>query len=186
LTCSPCGGGLKYWLNGRCFCGQSCCDRYWGEWVSDPPDCCDPCNQCGNFVGPRCCGPGPLRRLWYAISCTGCCNSCGGSGCDICGGGYAPGYSGSAGYNGYASQGHGGCSTCGGGGGGYGNGHGYGNGSLMHENWDQAVPTPVPGKNIPQATQPTPAMKMTQRPVAQPAMAQRRPASPVQQATMRR
>lgn len=166
LTCSPCGGGIKYWLNGRCYCGKSCCDRYWGEWVSDPPDCCDPCNQCGNFVGPRGCGPGPIRRLLSHIACNSCCNSCGGAGCDICGGGYVPGHSSP------------GCSTCGG---------GHGHSSLMHENWDHKVAPPVPGKNIHQAGQPTPAIRTSQRPmqVSMP-VAQQRPVSGVQQATMRR
>ncbi len=67
------------WLNGRCFCGPSCCDRYWGEWISDPPHCCDPCNQCGHFVGPKCCGPGPLMRLWSVVTCGhhGCGPACG-------------------------------------------------------------------------------------------------------------
>ncbi len=144
LTCSPCGGGIKYWLNGRCYHGRSCGERYWGEWVSDPPNCCDPCNQCADFVGPRCCGPGPLMRLWSAIVCHPCCHSCGGVGCDACGGGsYSAGYAPSHG---------GGCSTCGG-----------GHGNIMNENWDHQSPPPVPGKMIHSAGQPTPA-RMTQRP----------------------
>lgn len=40
---------------------------YWSEFHSDPPDCCDPCDRCGNFTGgdgvscvscgPAACGP---------------------------------------------------------------------------------------------------------------------------------
>lgn len=147
LTCSPCGGGLKYWLNGRCFCGPSCCDRYWGEWVSDPPNCCDPCNQCGHFVGPKCCGPGPLLRLWSAISCGhhGCGPACG----PACGPGLGYG----------ACQGCAtGCSSCGGG-----VHHASGPG-IMYENWEHHGPAPVPGRNVYQAGQPTPAMRSVQRP----------------------
>lgn len=143
LTCSECCGGIKYWLNGRCYAGRSCGQRYWGEWVSDPPYCCDPCNQCADFVGPRCCGPGPLMRLWSAIACNSCCHSCGGAGCSACGG-PAVGYSG-------------GCSTCGG-------GHSYSQGDIMHENWDHQSAPAVPGKPIHSANQPTPA-RVTQRPM---------------------
>lgn len=138
LTCSPCGGGLKYWLNGRCFCGPSCCDRYWGEWISDPPHCCDPCNQCGHFVGPKCCGPGPLMRLWSVVACGPCARPCGpGLGYGAC--------------QGCAT----GCSSCAGG------GHMAGPG-IMHENWEHHGPAPVPGQNIHQAGQPTPAVRSVQ------------------------
>ena len=38
-----CGnGGIKGWLRNQGTCCQGCGDRYWGEWMSDPPDCCDP------------------------------------------------------------------------------------------------------------------------------------------------
>ncbi|WP_145099485.1 hypothetical protein [Anatilimnocola aggregata] len=152
MTCSPCGGGLKYWLNGRCYAGRSCGERYVGEWVSDGPDCCDPCNKCGNFVGPRCCGPGPrpLLFLWQSIVCgTPCnsCNSCGGAGCDSCGGGSSAYYGGE-------------------------------HGSLMHENWDHQPTPAVPGKNIHQAGQPTPAqIRTTQRPMPAGPMTQARAVS---------
>ncbi|MEN0111334.1 MAG: hypothetical protein AAF805_11485 [Planctomycetota bacterium] len=37
-------------------CGAGCggCDGevYWNEWHNDPPRCCDPCDDCGNWVGP--------------------------------------------------------------------------------------------------------------------------------------
>jgi hypothetical protein len=25
---------------------------YWSEWHNDPPRCCDPCDHCGNWIGP--------------------------------------------------------------------------------------------------------------------------------------
>lgn len=42
--CYPCG---KNW------CGSQCGCLFWHEWFSLPPQCCDPCDQCGNFIGPR-------------------------------------------------------------------------------------------------------------------------------------
>ena len=88
-------------------CNKGCGDVYWGEWVSDPPDDCDPCCN-GEFVGPRdCCGGRPHTRLciWQilesfrgvrgscgggcVVSCSegGCGGSCGSGGCDGgCGG----------------------------------------------------------------------------------------------------
>ena len=31
--------------------GPSCGERYWGDYLSDPPDCCDPCDCYGNYTG---------------------------------------------------------------------------------------------------------------------------------------
>jgi hypothetical protein len=70
-----------------------CGDVYWGEWTSDPPDPCDPCDGCGNWVGPRCCPP----RLFSFLTCSlsdlwgsRCCGTSGGcdhgGGCSSCGG----------------------------------------------------------------------------------------------------
>jgi len=40
--------GLFY----RCtFPSSGCGERYWGDWYGDPPDCSDPCDQCGNYTG---------------------------------------------------------------------------------------------------------------------------------------
>jgi hypothetical protein len=64
-------------------CGCSGCDSelYWSEWHNDPPYCHDPCNSCGQWVGP-------------SAGCGGCCEpACGcGNGCASCDGasGYAP------------------------------------------------------------------------------------------------
>ena len=45
-------GGLfthdSYWGGS---CGQY---RYWGDFYGDPPDICDPCDDCGNFTGGGC------------------------------------------------------------------------------------------------------------------------------------
>ena len=45
------------------YCGESCGEVWWGDWDSAPPDCCDPCNRCGEYTGrgsPTCetCGTG--------------------------------------------------------------------------------------------------------------------------------
>ncbi|MCR4415365.1 MAG: hypothetical protein NUV77_23385 [Thermoguttaceae bacterium] len=45
------------------FCGTGCGHRYYGEWYSDPPDCCDPCDFCGGGApGCSACAPaaGPV------------------------------------------------------------------------------------------------------------------------------
>lgn len=42
--CCPSGG-----------CG-GCGELYWNEWHSDPPACCDPCDNCGTWVGPSSAG----------------------------------------------------------------------------------------------------------------------------------
>ncbi len=55
--CRPgfCRGGPLRWLyrllTRNCYWGRSCGEVYWGDWWNDPPDCCDPCDRCGNFTG---------------------------------------------------------------------------------------------------------------------------------------
>jgi hypothetical protein len=54
----------------RCMtCGKGCGEVYWGEWISDPPDCCDPCDECyGQWTGPHgYCSLGPCQRLLAAL-----------------------------------------------------------------------------------------------------------------------
>jgi hypothetical protein len=77
-SCDPsCGAGTSCGGGGCCLGGRacffdSCCGRfvglfdrlcgtgcggcsneiYWSEWHNDPPRCCDPCDQCGNWTGP--------------------------------------------------------------------------------------------------------------------------------------
>lgn len=69
---APCSGGPVRWALGvlgfRCFgCCNGCGEEYWGDWCSSPPDCCDPCDQCGNYVGGYSSGGGG-------------CSSCAGGG----------------------------------------------------------------------------------------------------------
>jgi hypothetical protein len=71
-------------------CGGGCGNIYWGEWINNPPDQCDPCNNCGNFTGPRCCPPLFWDQFWGGLCCLwggrfdSCCNQH--SGCASCGG----------------------------------------------------------------------------------------------------
>lgn len=49
-----CAGGvaqhpLDHFRAGHCASG--CGDIYIDEWLSDPPDCHDPCDHCGNWIG---------------------------------------------------------------------------------------------------------------------------------------
>ena len=45
-----CGG---CWPCGKNWCGSQCGEVFWNEWFSLPPDCCDPCSNCGAFQGPN-------------------------------------------------------------------------------------------------------------------------------------
>jgi len=72
------------WKKSCEFCGDGCGEVYWSEWHNDPPDCLDPCNRCGNYVGPQCCTDGcgckaqsPPCESDYVGGC-GC--GCGGHG----------------------------------------------------------------------------------------------------------
>ena len=47
-------------------CGSGCGEVYWDEWVSDPPDCVDPCDDCGNWIGHQPCA-GPIRDSWLSL-----------------------------------------------------------------------------------------------------------------------
>ena len=47
LNCREC------WPCGKDWCGSQCGELFWHEWFSIPPYCCDPCDQCGDFDGPR-------------------------------------------------------------------------------------------------------------------------------------
>jgi hypothetical protein len=157
--------GILPWFYRNRICGKGCGDLYVGEWVSDPPDCCDPCDQChGCWTGPQgCCNLGPMQRLLAALhgysycpapDCGPVCGLCN-KGC--CGGG---------GPVGYESTGEPGCATCGGG------SHFPPHGAtlhyqgpldpheavdphIMHENWNIPRTRPVPGKPIQKAQQPT-------------------------------
>jgi len=140
-------------------CGKGCGEIYYGEWYSDPPDCCDPCDQCfGQWTGPHgYCRLGPMQHLLAAFHgykycpkpccddwCGGFCNkpactSCGGGGCASCGGGehisqgsVMPATPGEVYYE-HAPSGQ----------------------SIMNENWDRPTgPKPMPGRPIHKAQQP--------------------------------
>lgn len=95
---TPCGY-LKYMLT----CGSGCSgDLYYNEWISDPPDCCDPCDNCGNWCeGGGCCRRRPiwhgLQALWGRRYCPSC-------------GEYGPSYGESGGGCASCMRGHGGWS----------------------------------------------------------------------------
>lgn len=100
--CAPrCHHGFLSPLEDLLCCGSGCGEVYWDEWLSDPPDCCDPCDNCGNWIGPQgVCGScaQPLNRcnLWgqrhgqdcCAVACGDTCSgACGGECGGQCGGG---------------------------------------------------------------------------------------------------
>jgi hypothetical protein len=39
------------WPCGKTWCGPQCGQVFWHEWFSHPPECCDPCDKCGNYTG---------------------------------------------------------------------------------------------------------------------------------------
>jgi hypothetical protein len=54
LAPGGCGGlsGLMLpLLSTRLACGSGCGNVYWGEWLFDPPECCDACNDDGCWAG---------------------------------------------------------------------------------------------------------------------------------------
>jgi hypothetical protein len=162
-------GGLFPWLRGAWSCGRGCSEVYTDEWLSDPPDCCDPCDQChGCFTGPQgnCC-LGPAQRVLAAMHGYKYCAApnCGPwrpifGHCSPCG----P-------HTGSCGCGDAGCSSCGGAHG----AHVYYDGptaphetpttkgetihtegtSILNENWNQPRVKPEPGKPIHNAQQPS-------------------------------
>ena len=58
-----CFGHPLVYLKEKLFC-NGCGDIFFDEWLSDPPDKCDPCDDChGDWVGERCCPPKMLHRV---------------------------------------------------------------------------------------------------------------------------
>ena len=73
-----CGnGGIKGIMSGgignKC---KGCGEVYLGEWRSDPPPACDPCDGCGNWTGSGCCSSGHCGAGTCGDSCG---PACGGS-----------------------------------------------------------------------------------------------------------
>ncbi len=105
-TCGTCGGHCEghtpaSYIGHQLRCAGGCGEIYWGPWLSNPPDQCDPCNDCGEFVGDRCCEPKLRQKVWWKLTgqsgvlahgkgCSDCggkgCSSCGGAACTSCGG----------------------------------------------------------------------------------------------------
>lgn len=66
--CGGASGMLLPLLSTKLACGSGCGGIYWGEWISDPPACCDPCNDCGGWVDEPCCNyGGPLGNCWVHL-----------------------------------------------------------------------------------------------------------------------
>lgn len=64
--CYTCGPQLPNPFQGRpvctyfknlLTCAGGCQEVYWDEWLSDPPDDCDPCDAGARWTGDRCCPP---------------------------------------------------------------------------------------------------------------------------------
>lgn len=93
MDCGGCGGArgpihhLRQ-LTRQSVCGAGCGEIYWGEWLSDPPDCCDPCGGYGQYTGGRWgCGPrGFLSNFFTGILGTRHGGGCGCSDCASSGG----------------------------------------------------------------------------------------------------
>jgi hypothetical protein len=82
VGCCP-GRPLAGCLTRALTCGSGCGDVYWDEWINDPPACCDPCDDYGNWTGnaycpPRCRPLSGLGHLWgYRYAPAGCDEACG-------------------------------------------------------------------------------------------------------------
>jgi hypothetical protein len=52
--CGGLSGLMLPLLSTNLACGSGCGDMYWGEWIYDPPACCDSCNEDGCWAGSSC------------------------------------------------------------------------------------------------------------------------------------
>lgn len=91
-----CDGHCEAGCTDGCGSCDGCGELYVDPWINHPPDCCDPCDCCGNYNGQSCgkCRPvfSGIKSLWgyrCVDNCGGCedCasgpfNSCGGGGCE--------------------------------------------------------------------------------------------------------
>ena len=64
--------------------GPACGERYWGDYMSYPPDCCDPCDCYGNYTGMHVsnCPQRGGRQVCGTCVDTACAASCTDCGCD--------------------------------------------------------------------------------------------------------
>lgn len=91
MSCGGCGayGPIQHLrqLTRQSICGTGCGEIYWGEWRSDPPACCDPCDSWGGYTGfgGYCGSRSPLAVLWSNIIGQ---RHGGGCGCADCTSGY--------------------------------------------------------------------------------------------------
>ena len=87
--CGLCGGDCEghtpcSYLKHRLTCASGCGEIYWGDWLSDPPARCDPCDNYGNWVGSQCCELNCWQKLasWKFGGSAGKGGGC--KGCDSC------------------------------------------------------------------------------------------------------
>ena len=70
-SCTSCGknaNGPAARLFKQIACRGGCGEVYVGEWTSDPPDCCDPCDECGRYTGAQaCCDERPRDQVSMAV-----------------------------------------------------------------------------------------------------------------------
>ena len=70
---APCGPlTWMFDLINQGYCGDGCGEIWWGDWHGAPPDCCDPCDRCGNYTGRA--GVTGGTSVWGGPSA---CESCG-------------------------------------------------------------------------------------------------------------
>jgi hypothetical protein len=187
-SCADCCGdcGILALMRRGLTCGKGCGEIYMGEWISDPPDCCDPCDRChGCWTGPQgACHLGPFQRLLAAChgysycpkpccgpACGGLCNrgscgpvcGCGGAGCAGCDGGphgavLSEGVSYGPAHTIETLPPPAGVKLA--------PTHAEPQHSILEENWNIPRSRPVPGKPIHKAQQPTRAQTTGHRPAA--------------------
>ncbi len=62
--------------------GPACGEQYWGDYMSYPPDCCDPCDCHGNYTGMH---VNDCPRRGDCQACGTCMETACASGCTDCG-----------------------------------------------------------------------------------------------------